>query len=108
MVTLVSSDVTADHVQLTLEKEKQQCKTLCQKFTITDETPHTQWLYDYVCNTLDKSYYVVKSQVANLKYLGDEDIQPCNITDYACSKADLVIRWNVPIKNQVSLQYWKT
>ena len=54
--------------------------------------PHAKWLYEYIFKTLDKSF-TVESQAENLKFVGP-DLSAELITDYATSKADLVIMRN--------------
>ena len=53
---------------------------------------HAKWLYDYIFKTLDKSF-TVESQEENLKFVGP-DLSAELVTDYATSKADLVIMRN--------------
>lgn len=54
------------------------------------EISHTRWLFDCVSKALDGQSYTVKTQQPNLKNIGN-NIIPQRITEYATSKADLVI-----------------
>ena len=69
------------------EKKKELCMV---KKNINSEIPFNEWMYNYFVKALPDEYIVI-SRKENIENIG-KVILPEEINEYACSKADLVIR----------------